>query len=118
MTKRIAERLSLLSSADKRVLLTRLLTRELAASDIAPPRIRATQSGNRTRIESLGVYLPERVVSTDEIMAGLARPIEFPLEYLTGIRSRRTAGAAEFSIDLAKSAIAKSFVHSQYSPAD
>jgi 3-oxoacyl-[acyl-carrier-protein] synthase III len=56
-------------------------------------------------IESLGVYLPERAVSTSEVVAGCAVPLRIPLERLSGIRNRRVAGPGEFSVDLARAAI-------------
>jgi 3-oxoacyl-[acyl-carrier-protein] synthase III len=55
-------------------------------------------------IESLGVYLPSRVVTTEEILLGCGLA-HLPLERVTGIRSRRVAGETEFSIDLARRAI-------------
>jgi 3-oxoacyl-[acyl-carrier-protein] synthase III len=55
--------------------------------------------------ESLGVYLPERAVSTREVVAGCAVPLRIPLERLSGIRSHRVAGPGEFSVDLARAAI-------------
>ncbi len=59
-----------------------------------------------SRIESIGVYLPEKSLTTEEVLAGCRKKIEFPLERLTGIRSRRVAGDTEFSIDLATKAVA------------
>ena len=56
-------------------------------------------------IESLGVYLPPRAVSTEEVLRGCASPIRFPLEQMTGIVSRRMAGDGEFALDLARKAI-------------
>src|SRR6266849_6714740 len=53
-----------------------------------------------TIIESLGVYLPPKVVSTEDVLRGCKHKILFPLERLTGIQSRRMAGETEFSIDL------------------
>ena len=52
-------------------------------------------------IESLGVYLPPKMVSTDEVLQACTREVTFPLEFITGIRSRRMAGETEFSLDLA-----------------
>jgi 3-oxoacyl-[acyl-carrier-protein] synthase III len=69
-------------------------------------------------IESIGVYLPERVVSTDEVLRGCATELKFPLERITGIRSRRVAGEAEFSIDLARQAVEHCFRLSRYRPED
>lgn len=56
-------------------------------------------------IESLGVYLPNRKVTTSEIIEGCVNRVRVPLERLTGIRSRHFAGDTEFSIDLAYEAV-------------
>ncbi|NUP91709.1 MAG: amino acid adenylation domain-containing protein [Candidatus Omnitrophica bacterium] len=69
-------------------------------------------------IESLGVYLPERVVTTAEWLAGCRAPIEFPLEKMTGIRTRRVVGEGEYSIDLAIHAVEDCFQHSRFTPED
>jgi 3-oxoacyl-[acyl-carrier-protein] synthase III len=69
-------------------------------------------------IESLGVYLPPRQVSTAEIVAGCRSPLLFPIERLTGIHSRRVAGDTEFSIDLAKQAVVRCLHGSKYEPRD
>jgi len=69
-------------------------------------------------IESLGVYLPPKAVSTQDILADCAKPIKFPLEQFTGIYSRRMAGETEFSIDLARKAVDKCLANSKYLPED
>lgn len=69
-------------------------------------------------IESLGVYLPSKIVSTDEVLAGCVNPVHFPLQDLTGIASRRVAGAGEYSIVLAQNAIADCLAHSRHNPQD
>src|SRR5437016_9603722 len=69
-----------------------------------------------TIIESLGVYLPPKVVSTEDVLRGCKHKILFPLERLTGIQSRRMAGETEFSIDLARKAIEDCLVNSKYNP--
>lgn len=71
-----------------------------------------------TIIESLGVYLPPDIVSTEEVLQGCAQRIGFPLEFITGIHSRRMAGQTEFSIDLARRAIDACLAHSRYVPGD
>jgi 3-oxoacyl-[acyl-carrier-protein] synthase III len=71
-----------------------------------------------TIIESLGVYLPPREVSTDDVIRGCRREVRFPLERLTGIRSRHVAGDTEFSIDLAKQAITRCLAGSRHGPGD
>lgn len=69
-----------------------------------------------TIIESFGVYLPPRSVSTKEVLKGCKKKVRLPLERLTGIKSRRMAGETEFSIDLAKKAIGECLGYSKYKP--
>lgn len=71
-----------------------------------------------TIIESLGVYLPPQSVTTGEILADCKHKIQFPLEKISGIKSRRMAGQSEFSIDLSRNAIAECLAKSKYDPAD
>src|SRR4051812_13503355 len=73
-----------------------------------PARVRAERRAGTTcgtLIESLGVYLPPRSVTTKEVIRGCKRMILFPLEKMTGIHSRRMAGDGEYSIDLARKAV-------------
>ena len=67
-------------------------------------------------IESLGVYLPPREVSSEEILAGCVEGVRFPLEKMTGIATRRMAGDSEFAIDLAEHAIRECLQNSRRSP--
>ena len=76
------------------------------------------QKYSRTVIESLGVYLPPKAVSTTEIIQACTKRILLPVERLTGIRFRRMAGEYEFSIDLAKNAISACLDRSKYSAED
>ncbi|MBI3761432.1 MAG: amino acid adenylation domain-containing protein, partial [Chloroflexi bacterium] len=85
-----------------------------AADATEPP---PAKPGN-TIIESLGVYLPAKVVTTKEVLAAGADKILFPLEQLTGIKSRRIAGDSEFSIDLAKKAVETCLANSKYTSQD
>lgn len=55
----------------------------------------------RTFLESVGVHLPEKVVTTAEVVAGCVQPLRMPLERLTGIESHRRAGPDEFTTELA-----------------
>lgn len=71
-----------------------------------------------TTIESLGVYLPPRQVSTDEILRGCRMTIRFPLERMTGIKFRHVAGDGEFAFDLAKQAVTRCLATSRHAPAD
>jgi 3-oxoacyl-[acyl-carrier-protein] synthase III len=65
-----------------------------------------------TILESIGVYLPANAVATDEVLRGCKRPVRFPLEQLTGIRSRRMAGEGEYSFELARNAVAECLANS------
>ena len=71
-----------------------------------------------TIIESIGVYLPPQNVSTTEILNGCKNQIHFPLEKITGIKTRPMAGRQEFSIDLARNAITDCLAGSKYNPDD
>jgi len=62
-------------------------------------------SAGNSLIESMGVYLPPKIVSTAEVRRACKHPISLPLERLTGIRNRCMAGDDTFSIDLAKQAL-------------
>ena len=79
--------------------------------------VRATgQQTRNTVIESIGTYLPAQVVSTETVLAGCVNEIGIPLERLTGIKSRRVVGPGEFSIDLARNAVAECLARSSYGP--
>ncbi len=71
-----------------------------------------------TIIESIGTYLPSKSCSTAEVLQGCKNKIQFPLENITGIKTRRVAGEGEFSIDLAKKAVADCLANSKYNPPD
>jgi len=73
-------------------------------------------AGTNTVIESLGVYLPSRLVSTADVLRGCRNSVSFPLEEVTGIKYRPVANPREFSIDLAKRAIEDCLVTSKYTP--
>jgi len=85
------------------------------------PVIPARPDGEPTRntvIESIGTYLPAQAVSTETILAGCVNDIGIPLERLTGIKSRRVVGPGEFSIDLARNAVADCLARSSYAADD
>ena len=69
-----------------------------------------------TMIESLGVYLPPNEVTTKDLIGNCKKKMWFPLEYMTGIKSRRMAGKEEFSIDLAEKAVKECLSYSKYQP--
>lgn len=86
------------------------------AAPVAAPRTAAR--AHPTVIESLGVYLPPRVVATETVLAGCRNEVRIPLERLTGIKNRRMAGDGEYAIDLARSAAAQALSRSTYLPED
>jgi 3-oxoacyl-[acyl-carrier-protein] synthase III len=72
----------------------------------------------RTVIESLGVYLPPKAVSSAEVLQGCRKRVLFPLEKMTGIHSRRMAGDGEYAIDLARKVMAECLATSRHTPAE
>jgi 3-oxoacyl-[acyl-carrier-protein] synthase III len=68
-------------------------------------------------IESLGVYLPERLVATADILKDCRRVPAGPFQRLTGIERRPVAGPTEYSIDLARCAVDRCLRLSRH-PAD
>lgn len=72
---------------------------------------------HKTIIESLGVYLPPEALATSDVINGCRRRIRFPLERMTGIKSRRVA-RKEYSIDLARKAIERCLATSRFGPQD
>jgi amino acid adenylation domain-containing protein len=88
----------------------------LAALAPLVPAHATSQQTRNTVIESIGTYLPAGVMSTDTVLAGCANEIGIPLERLTGIKRRRVAGHGEFSIDLARNAVADCLARSSYGP--
>ena len=55
----------------------------------------------KTRIESLGVHLPDREVSTAELIASMENQPMFDLEKLTGVKFRRWRDEDDDSFTLA-----------------
>lgn len=89
-----------------------------APKPVAAPVIEPAKTGPARNIviESLGVYLPPRAVSTDQVLADCVNEVKIPLERLTGIKNRRMAGVDEFSIDLGRKAIGDCLSRSSYAP--
>src|SRR5690606_36404190 len=56
-------------------------------------------------IESMACYLPEKEVSTNEILAGCRYPIRLPMQRLTGIHSRRETADGEYAFGMAVKAM-------------
>jgi len=71
----------------------------------------------KVRIESLGVYLPEKILTTAALMDRCRRRPRLDLEAITGIRERRVA-VNEHALDLAVHAARRALVLSRYRAAD
>ncbi len=71
-----------------------------------------------SRMESVGVVLPERRVTTSELLARCRRGGRIDLERLTGIGARRVAGDGETSLSLAVGAARKCLDRSRYQAED
>lgn len=71
-----------------------------------------------TRFESMGVYLPEREVSTKELLAQMDTEPMFDLEKLTGVKNRRWRDESEDCHSLALAAIERCLQKSSYQAPD
>jgi 3-oxoacyl-[acyl-carrier-protein] synthase-3 len=67
----------------------------------------------KVRIESLGVCLPEKVLTTEELMSRCRHRPRLDLEGITGIRERRVA-VGEHALDLAVRAAERALALSRY----
>lgn len=70
------------------------------------------------RFESIGVKLPEKRLSTDELMARTRHRTHIQLERLTGIHERRVADTGEDSYSLAVGAARDCLARSRHRPGD
>jgi 3-oxoacyl-[acyl-carrier-protein] synthase-3 len=75
-------------------------------------------ASHATRLESVGMALPEHRLSTDELMASTRHRTRIDLERLTGIRERRVCGPDETSLSLAIDAARDCLARSRYRGAD
>jgi 3-oxoacyl-[acyl-carrier-protein] synthase-3 len=71
-----------------------------------------------SRFESLGLKLPDRRLTTRELMDSTAHHPRIDLEALTGIRERRVCSGTEDSFTLAVSAAQDCLAHSRYRAQD
>lgn len=69
------------------------------------------------KIEALGVYLPDKVVTTEELLQGCHHRPGIDLEGITGIHERRIA-EGEYAADLAIKAAQRAMAMSDYKPED
>ncbi|MBI5546482.1 MAG: 3-oxoacyl-ACP synthase [Deltaproteobacteria bacterium] len=72
---------------------------------------------SKIKIESLGVYLPPKVLATEELMRRCASRPRLDLEKITGIQQRRVA-EGEFAHDLAIKAAQRALAMSRYKAED
>ena len=78
----------------------------------SPSAVAAIPVGN-IRIESLGVYLPEKILTMEELLASCRRRPRWDLERITGIRERRVA-VGEYAVDLGIKAARQALAMSRY----
>jgi 3-oxoacyl-[acyl-carrier-protein] synthase III len=72
----------------------------------------------RSRLESLGVHLPEREVSTADLIAAMAVTPMFDLEKLTGVKKRRWRADDDDSFTLALAAATRCLERSRHDASD
>lgn len=72
----------------------------------------------KARLESLGAYLPEHVISLREYVSRMTNPPAFDLEAVTGIRSLHLAGSAEDCLQMGLKAASDALARSRYKAAD
>lgn len=74
----------------------------------------------KSRFESLGLYVPEKEVTTAELMDRLKneKNLSINLEEITGIRKRRWRAAEETSYSIAMNAARDCLTHSRYQARD
>jgi 3-oxoacyl-[acyl-carrier-protein] synthase-3 len=69
-----------------------------------------------SNIESLGVFIPDQVLSTQDLVKRLALTQRLKLELMTGIRERRVSTPGEDSLVLAEKAALDCLENSKYEP--
>ncbi len=74
----------------------------------------------RSRFESFGLYVPEKIVSTGELMGRLSHELPFTidLERITGIKNRRWRSENESSLTIALNAANECLKNSRYRARD
>ncbi len=71
----------------------------------------------KTKIESLGIYLPEKVITTSELLEKCNKPPRWDLEKVTGISERRIS-EHETSLDISVGAVKNALAMSKYKAKD
>jgi 3-oxoacyl-[acyl-carrier-protein] synthase III len=77
------------------------------------PLFTASVPAGNIRIESLGVYLPEKVITMEEMLSSCRRRPRWDLERITGIHERRAA-VNEHAVDLGVKAARQALAMSDY----
>jgi 3-oxoacyl-[acyl-carrier-protein] synthase-3 len=72
---------------------------------------------DKLKIESLGLYLPDHVVTMEETLRSCRRRPRWDLERITGIHERRVA-VGEYAADLAVKSAERALAMSRYTAAD
>ena len=67
----------------------------------------------KIKLESLGIYLPEKVLSMEELLQQCKKRPRWDLERITGIRERRVA-VGEYAVDLGIKAARRALAMSRY----
>jgi 3-oxoacyl-[acyl-carrier-protein] synthase III len=70
---------------------------------------------SKIKLESLGIYLPEKVVTMEELLQACRHRPRIDLERITGMTARRVA-EGEYAVDLACKAAARALAMSRYGP--
>ena len=68
----------------------------------------------KTRFESVGLYTPEKILSTRDLLSQMETEPWFDLEDLTGIKNRRVRSESEDSYTLATAAAEDCLQNSRY----
>jgi 3-oxoacyl-[acyl-carrier-protein] synthase-3 len=71
-----------------------------------------------TRLESIGSKIPERILTTEELMKSTRHHPHIELERLTGVHQRHVCSEGEDSFTLAVGAARDCLAHSRHSPED
>jgi 3-oxoacyl-[acyl-carrier-protein] synthase-3 len=72
----------------------------------------------KTRFESIGIYLPENEMTTGELVGRMTNPPVFDLEQITGIKKRRVKSESDSTYSVAVNAAIDCFSRSKYLPQD
>jgi 3-oxoacyl-[acyl-carrier-protein] synthase-3 len=94
-----------------------LLERAASARE-APAAPLPQRMGTGSRIESLGLALPDRRLSTTDLLESRRHRFRLDLERRTGIRERRVCSEGEDSLTLAVDAARDCLAHSRYDADD